>query len=171
MSDVAIDQAYQFEYGPRYESRLIVTESLQTASSLIHRIRAGESFIDLAITDSIDASRSQGGYLGAISVVDPTYPKVIRTTIADMNPGEVSDPIALDRGFALLKLDRIIEPQAQDIDEVKPLLVNKVKQRIERMLMARLARSMLSEADIIVLDPVLDASWEDHRQALLRANQ
>ena len=171
VSPAAIDQAYRYEYGRRYEARLIVAESLQAAVNLARRARAGESFIDLAIEHSVDSSRAQGGYLGAVSPVDSTYPKAIRDTLAGLEVGEVSDPVSLDSGFALLQLQRVVEPQAVEFETVRPELTQRVKRRVERMLMERLARTLLSEADVIVLDPTLGASWADHQRAIDRAGQ
>ena len=164
ISDAAIDQAYWFEYGPRYEARLIVTDSFQEAAGLVRRARQGESFIDLAIAHSKDLSRAQGGLIGPISPVDPTYPQVVRTTLQLLVPGEVADPVALEEGFAVLRLERKIEGQDVELDDVKDVLARRVRRRVERMLMQRLARTMLGEADVIVLDPGLHNSWKRHHK-------
>jgi len=171
ISNAAIDQAYQFEYGPRYEARLIVAESLQEAADMVHRARQGESFIDLAIAHSTDLSRAQGGLIGPISPVDSTYPQAVRTTLLSLEPGEVADPVALDAGFAVLRLERKIQGQDVVLDDVKDALAQRVRRRVERMLMQRLARTMLGEADVIVLDPRLHATWQRHHKALLEGTR
>ena len=167
ISDAAINQAYQLEYGSRYEARLIVTDSLQAAAGLVQRARQGESFIDLAIAHSTDPSRAQGGLIGPINPADPTYPKAVRTTLQSLEPGQVADPVALDEGFAVLRLERKLEGQAVEFETVKDALAQRVRRRVERMLMQRLARTLLREADVIVLDSELHAGWQRRSRLLL----
>jgi len=167
ISDAAIDQAYQYEHGPRYEARLITTESYIQAASLVRRVQAGESFVDLAVAHSTDSSRVQGGMLGPISVVDPTYPKAIRATLAALQPGDISDPIALEEGFSILRLERIVPGDGVALELVKEALENQVRRRVERMLMQRLVRTMLDDVDLTVMDPHLDKSWQLHRRLIL----
>ncbi len=167
VSDAAVDQAYQLEHGPRYEARLIVTGSLVNATELVRRARAGESFIDLAIAHSSDASRAQGGLIGSVSLVDPTLPKAVRVALGALEPGQVSDPVALERGFAVLRLERKVEGTGVDPDQVKAKLTEKVRRRVEWVLMQRRARTMLSEADVVVLDPLLHTDWQRRRGKLL----
>lgn len=167
ISDMAIDQAYRFEYGPRYEARLIVAGSLQEAADLVRRARGGESFVDLVVAHSQDASRAQGGLIGPISPVDATYPQAVRAALQSLQPGEVADPVALDDGFAVLRLERKIDGPDVALEDVRDELALRVRRRVERMLMQRLARAMLAEADVIVLDPALHESWKHHSRALL----
>lgn len=167
VSDAALDQAYQLEYGPRYEARLIVTESLQEAGRLVHRASEGESFSDLAVQHSVDASRAQGGLISPVSPADPTYPKSIRTALAGLKPGQVADPIALERGFAVVRLERVITPKSPPpFDAVKPVLGRRVRRQVEQVYMQQLARTLMAEADVVVLDPVLNSSWDRHRKQL-----
>jgi len=170
VSDAAIDQAYQLEFGPRFETRLIVTQSLSQAGELLARARSGEPFIDLAVNHSIDASRARGGLLAPVSPADPTFPAAIRQSITELKPGQISDPIALDQGFALIRLEKKIDGQPIQFDDVKDTLATHVRLRIERMLMQRLAKTVLDQADVIVLNPILKQSWDQHQQRLNQGN-
>lgn len=166
LSEAAVRQAYELEHGRRYESRLIVVPSLAVAADLARRVRSGESFIDLAIAHSTDRSRVQGGMLGPISPVDPTYPQAIRTTLAGLEEGQVSDPVVLDDGFALLRLERILEGDGIEFERVEAGLRDRVRRRVEQMLMQQRAGAMLSEADVIILEPRLQEAWRLHRAQL-----
>lgn len=167
VSDAAVDQAYQLRYGPRVEARLIVTDSFQRAADLVHRAREGESFIDLAIAHSTDSSRAQGGLISPFSLADPSMPKAVRTALSALDPGEVSDTVALDDGFAVLRLERVTEPLPVAMEDVRDELTQAVRLRVEQMLMQRQVRAMLSEVDLVILDPILDSSWRrHHRQSL-----
>lgn len=167
VSDATVREAYELRYGPRYEARLIVTADVATAGQVIQRARAGESFIDLAIAHSTDVSRAQGGLLAPISPVDPTYPASIRSALTQLQPGEVSEPITIENGLAVLKLERKIDGGAVQFDDVKEALSRKVRRQVERMHMQRLARTLLERADVLILDPGLDQSWKDQKDRML----
>lgn len=171
VSEAAVAQEYELAHGPRYETRLIVVGSLPVAAGLVKRARAGESFTDLAIASSTDVSASQGGLLGAISLADPSFPEAVRQTLRAMVPGQVSDPVALDAGFAVLRLERKIDGSGVELEPVRGELSQRVRRRVERMLMQRLARAMLSESDLVVLDPLLQVSWQRQREQALQGQR
>lgn len=171
VSRAAVEQAHQLEHGPRYEARLIVTDSLVQAADVVRDARAGKSFSDLAIAHSTDPSRAQGGLIGPVSPVDPTFPKAVRTTLASLEPGQASDPVALDDGFAVLRLERIVHGDDIEMERVKEVLQIRVRRQVERMLMRRLVRAMISEADVTILDPLLAASWRQHHRQILEDPQ
>lgn len=160
VAEAAIQEAYQLEYGPKWVARVIFCDSLTLAADLARRARAGESFSDLAVTHSTDPSAPQGGLLPPISPADATYPVVVREVVAQLQPRQISDPIILENGYAVLKLQRKIPGQSIQLEEVHERLVQKVRQQVESMLMQRMARTLMAEADVIVLDPTLKKSWD-----------
>lgn len=163
-----IKDAFDFRYGPRYQARLIVTTTMPEATEVIRRAKAGESFSDLAVELSTDSSRAQGGLLSPISPADPTYPAGVRATLAQIAPGQVSDPIALDKGFGILRMERKIEGPNVKFDDVKEELAARVQRDIERIAMQQLARTILAESQVVVLDPALQKSFV---QQTRRVNQ
>jgi parvulin-like peptidyl-prolyl isomerase len=165
VTDLALRQAFDEAYGPLYVTRLITASSMEKAGEVLRRVRAGESFIDLAVELSTDSSSKQGGLLPAISTADPTYPQALRSLLPKLKPGQVSDPIVLESNFAILRLERIIEPVPVKFDEVKQELTDRVRRRIEQALMQRQARQLLSQAEVLVLDPALAEVWKQQREA------
>jgi parvulin-like peptidyl-prolyl isomerase len=168
LTDAAIHQAYDYEYGPKYEVRLIVIETLPEASTVVRRARADESFVDLAIHFSTDASKAQGGLLSPLSLEDPTYPVAIRKAISGLTAGGVSDPIALEKGYAVVRLERKIDAQSVKYDDVRESLTRMVRRQVERTLMQRLARELFTQVDLTILDPALQKSWDQQKKLLLR---
>jgi foldase protein PrsA len=168
LTDATLHQAFDYEYGPKFEVRLIVVDALQEASAVVRRARAGESFVDLAIHFSTDASKAQGGLLSPLSLEDPTYPVAIRKALAAMPAGAVSDPIALEKGYAVVRLERKIDAQSVKYDDVKENLTQRVRRQVERTLMQRLARELFTQADLTILDPALQKSWDQQKKLLLR---
>ncbi len=169
VSEGALRQAYDLIHGPRFEARLIVTPTPGQASQLARQARSGASFADLAIAHSTDPSRAQGGLLPAISPVDATFPSGVRQALATLKPGEISDPVALEDGYAVLQLVRILPGGAVSFDDVKQDLTQRVRTQGQRMHMQRLARQILGQAKVTITDPALQASFSRQKQRLLAA--
>ena len=194
VSDAAVRQAFELQYGRRYEARLIVVNNVTLATRIVRMARgqakangadnrpvpgggaakpakapAGpQTFIDLVLEYSTDDSRAQGGLLPSISPVDPTWPDGVRKAVVTLEPGQVSDPIAIDNGFAILRLERTIKPQPVPFDDVKQELTIRVHRNVERTFMQSLARTLLREADVVVVHPALRDSWQAHRDAMFK---
>jgi len=162
-----VRKAYDYQYGPRYQARLIVVASLDQASNIVQRARGGDSFIQLVDQYSTDASRHQEGLLSPIRPSDTTWPVAIRSTIVQMAPNQISDPILLDHGFGVLKLEEHLEAQKVSFEDVKERLAQRARLGIERMHMQRLARELLREADLTITDSALSKSWAEHKALIL----
>ena len=153
-------------HGPRYQVRIIVTNTVTDAQRLARQVAEGASFIDLAIAHSIDGSRAQGGLIDPISPADPTWPKALRDVVVGLEPGQVSNPIALDRGFAIAQLQRVVPGSDAIFEQVQPELERMVRLDMEGQAIRRLIRTIVDEADLLILDPALDWSWQNQRREL-----
>jgi len=152
-------RAYQLQHGERYRVRIIVTDSIQQATALQVRVREGEPFGELAALHSADPSAAQGGLLSPISPADLTYPKALRDALGGLAPGEVSDLIAADQRFIIMKLEESLPADSIAFEAVREELERSVRLDAEGQLMRRAARAMLAEATVVVLDPALNKSW------------
>lgn len=164
VSDQAIQQAYQQRYGPRYEVRLIVVPSFREAGKAVEQARGGDEFRTLVRLYSVDPSRSQGGLLEPISPEDATYPAAVRAAMVKLEPGQVSDPIALEEGFAVIRLERKLASQPVAIEQVREELRALVRVQMEQVMMRRLARQLLDQAQVMALNPTLARSWKQQRE-------
>lgn len=167
--DALVRKAYNFQFGPRYHVRLILVEALAEASKLKRRVAEGESFIDLAVEHSIDRSRAQGGLLDPIRPSDTSYPQVLRKVLGRMSLGQVSDPILLDRGFAVVKLERLEQAKGTPFEAVEERLRREARLSVEQLHMERTAREIVQEMSghLIVLDSGLSKSWRIRRAEML----
>ena len=158
----AVGQAYQLQYGPQYEVRIIVTATLRELGAVAKEAQAGVPIHELAVRHSTDASKTQGGLLSPFSLVDATYPAAIRTAVATLRVGSVSQPIAIENGFALIKLERKIDARNVNFDDVKEKLTVLVRRRVENLLMRQRERAMLDDANarLTILNPALKKSWD-----------
>ncbi len=162
MTDAALDQAREFRHGPRYRARLIVAATAAEATEALRRIDGGENFSVVAAEVSVDASAARGGVLEAISPADASYPSAVRSALRSMKEGEHSPPIAVESGFAILRLDEIVPASsAGGVNEAA--LERDVRTAQERVLMTRLARRLLDSARITILDRSLDEAWRVRR--------
>jgi parvulin-like peptidyl-prolyl isomerase len=166
VGDEQLQHAFFLRYGARYETRLIVVKTLREATSVVGALKKGESFIDLATERSTDISRNQGGLLPPISPADQNYPQAVRAAVVKLKPGQISDPIALENGFAVLRLERKKEARNVQFDDVKEELRPLVRRRTERVHMQQLARELLTASDLVVLDRGLRGSWDQYRKTM-----
>ena len=168
VTDQAVQQAYRLQHGPSARGRLIVAESLRAAQQLRERILVGgEPFGEVAALASTDVSAAQGGLLSPIRPEDTSYPSAMRQAIELLEVGDVSQPVAIDGGFALIKLEENLSGSGVEFNEVRAELEQAVRGRAERVLMQQLARELISGAELVVLDPTLKALWDAQREVLL----
>lgn len=167
----AVQQAFRLAYGRSVRVRLIVAPSLAAATALRTRAAApgvtDADFARLAAEESTDASAAQGGLLSPLRPDDNSYPAAILDAADRLAVDEVSPPIAVGGGFALLRCLERLPAQDVELDDVRPQLEADVRRRAERVLMQQAARELVSGAKVVVLDPVLKTGWERERAGLL----
>lgn len=181
----AVRHEYRLRHGERYRVRVLVVHSFDEASRLRRQaLENPGAFSDLAATHSTDISADRGGLLSPISPADTSYPESLREVLPRLaervEQGEqghegregraadrISDVIAVEGQFAVVKLEEKIEPEPVEFADVREGLVVEVRRRLERGHMRQLAREMLAEADVTVLDPALGRSWRQQRGLLL----
>lgn len=186
VTDDDIARAYAIKYGPRVQARLILVRSMDLAVRTLERVRpraAGaqaEAFGEVASEVSIDPSSQAGGRLAPVSVADPTYPEAVRRAFETLQPGEISDVLAVtwggrsggapgsasesnpEQGFAIVMVERRIEnTSAPSLGNVRDVLAREVRVVRERAAMDRLARDLTAAGarSTTVFDRSLDWSW------------
>jgi foldase protein PrsA len=162
-------QGYELRHGPSFEARLIVTPTLREAQAALEELGKGAAFVDVVLRHSTDVSRRQGGLLPPVSPADESFPSAVRRALSNLSAGAVSDPVAIEGGFAILKLERVIPGDGRSIEAVREELEREVRLQNERIEMQRLARELLRAADVVVLDRGLKAGWEAARERALEA--
>ncbi len=164
VTEESLRRMHEIVHGPRRQARLIVVASLADAEASLRRLESGEPFIDVAIDLSTDESAARGGLLEPISRADPTYPDALRQALWDLGPGEVTPPILLEEGYALLTLAREVEGDGTDLEEARAELTRLVRLDQERILMDRLARQLMAPAAVTIFDKSLQDGWDRQRR-------
>lgn len=158
-----IDLAMDVRYGPKRRVRLITVASAPEAQAALTQIERGRPFGEVAARLSTDASAERGGDIEPFSVRDPSYPAAFREAAAALEPGEVSGPVALPSGFAIIKLEAVLPAQDVELATVRPLVLEDARAEQERILMTRLARRLIDEANLTIVDPALQRAWNRRR--------
>lgn len=146
---------YNIEHGEQRDGRLITLAALDDAQEALAAIKAGMTFAEAAARFSTDASAERGGLIEPISPVDTAYPDSIRSALASLKPGQISPPVAIDSGYAILLLQRVTPPDGALLEEVRPELARRVRLRQTRLKMSQLADTIARRANVTVLDPSL----------------
>ncbi|MFI4897187.1 MAG: peptidylprolyl isomerase [Phycisphaerales bacterium JB059] len=160
-----VELAERVRHGARKGARILVTPTEREAAALRREILGApgdrlEAFIARAATRSIDASGARGGDIGAVSPVDPAFPDSLRRALDALAPGQVSNVIAIDGGFAVLMVERDIPAEAVSASQ-RARIERELRLRKQRLAMDRLADQLLDRSSVSVLDPSLAWSWEN----------
>ena len=163
ITDAEIRTAYDIAHGPRIEARLIVVPSLPEASAIRDRVATAPNpavaFATEAVERSIDPSGVRGGLVDPISTADPRWPGSIRQRAGTLGVAEVSEPLAIDGGFALLFKAGATPADGVPYGSVAPDLERRLRLARERVAMESLAERLLADARFEILDPALAWSW------------
>lgn len=158
VTTAGIEQAYQLAHGPRYRARVIVAPTLDQAAQL-RSLADEQPFTQLAFDHSTDASAPAGGLLPPVSPADESFPRAVRQALGSLQVGQVSEPIAVDDGFAILLLEATIPADGVPLEAVRDELAERVRLRSERLLMDELARELIDRAEVVILDADLSRVW------------
>ncbi|MGR8979890.1 MAG: peptidylprolyl isomerase [Gammaproteobacteria bacterium] len=79
-----------------------IQNAQKRAEQTVDKLRAGEDFAHIAMTDSDDANALKGGDLGWRSIGD--IPTLFVDTVKRMSIGSISDPIRSPSGFHIIKM-------------------------------------------------------------------
>ena len=102
----------------------VAEEGRVVAETVVARLRGGEDFATVAEEVSESPSRSNGGLIGPLLVVD--YSETIQQLIASLSVGEVADPIRTPQGFQVVMLEARTDDVAQPFDEVRDQISSNV---------------------------------------------
>ncbi|MEO1203911.1 MAG: SurA N-terminal domain-containing protein [Pseudomonadota bacterium] len=128
------------------------------ASDILARIRAGESFEDLAAELSADSlTATQGGDFGPLT--RDQYQVELASEIFSMAEGDLAGPVQSEFGFHVLRLDEILEPGPLPLEEVRSELLAELREDEADVRYRELERS-LSDAlfDLTDMQAIADAT-------------
>ena len=92
-------------------------EGRVVAQTVAARLRDGEDFATVAEEVSESPSRSNGGLIGPLLLVD--YSETIQELIVSLSVDEVADPVRTPQGYQVVMLEARTDDVAQPFDEVR----------------------------------------------------
>lgn len=167
VNDGLLRQAFAIRYGPKVAARILIVGSQSDAEAIRKRLldSAGEkgvspvAFGELAAARSLDPSGARGGLMEAFSPEDTTIPVAVRNAVKAAAPGALSGVISLEGGHALVLVTGSVPASDVAFDAVRDGLEKSVRLRQERLLMDALARRLIAEPGVTVMDRSLGWSW------------
>jgi peptidyl-prolyl cis-trans isomerase D len=111
------------------------------AEEILTRVRAGESFAELARQYSKDGGTSNdGGNLGALTRTQ--LPDALGSAIFSMQEGEITGPVKGDFGFHIVQLNRILESGPLPFEQVRASLLTELQEQQAEGLFLELERKL-----------------------------
>jgi len=99
---------------PAAETRRIVQTKVAAVEAAL---AAGRDFADVAREFSEDPNASRGGRIGTVRPGD-LFDRVLDQTVAQLDAGEVSQPVVSSRGVHILKVDRVEPDGARVLSQI-----------------------------------------------------
>ncbi|MFD2115447.1 peptidylprolyl isomerase [Paenibacillus yanchengensis] len=125
--------------------RWIVTETKQKSDQLLLELEQGADFAQLARQYSVDPfTANDGGDMGKIAVDDPFYDKKLLARTDGMQPGQITGPIEIDQGHAIVQLlgkevteSLSLEKQREEAHKQLALMAAMSQQQVEDELLKK----------------------------------
>jgi foldase protein PrsA len=137
----------QFNVPTAYHLSQIIVKTKEEAIKALKEIAQGSSFSALAMERSIEEfSANEGGDIGYISEEDEQYPSDYIKNAKAMKVGAYSDPIKVEQGYAILKLEGKVNGKDYSYQEVKTQIRRQMA--LEQMKTPTSARTFWDEAKV-----------------------
>lgn len=162
VSEGEILLAHRIRHGERRVVRVIVMPTQSGADAARDRVVAGafdgglvRAFADEARHASTHPSAAGGGWIGAVSVLDPAYPEALRSVIVETGDGTITGLVSMGArwGFAMVERTIAADGPAEPTDADGRAIEHEIRRRKERLAMERLASRLVRDADTVVVDP------------------
>jgi peptidyl-prolyl cis-trans isomerase SurA len=135
---------------PQLASEMEQADVLQRAKTLHKRLRAGESFAELAKTFSGAASAAKGGELGVFEINLLT--QKIQSAVQDLSAGQFTEVVETEQGYQIFYVEDLISTGGKTLDEARQEIQEKLyAEDVDRKYKAWLKR-MRERAHVQILE-------------------
>jgi peptidyl-prolyl cis-trans isomerase C len=111
-----------------YKARHILVEKEGEAKDIIDKLKKGEKFEDLAKASKDPGSRERGGDLGWANKA--SYVPAFAEAMAKLEKGKYTEaPVHSNFGWHVIQLDDVRDLKAPSLDEVKPQIIQRLRQQ------------------------------------------
>ncbi|WP_083705754.1 peptidylprolyl isomerase [Paenibacillus sp. FSL H8-0259] len=123
IDDYLAQNAERFTPRKQMQLSMIKQATYNGANQVMDRLEQGEDFAGLAREVSTDEeSRQHGGNIGTVEENDPFWPEELLKTAAGLEAGDIAGPLQVEGGYAVIRLEKLIDPGKPDQDELRGLI-------------------------------------------------
>lgn len=123
IDDYLAQNAERFTPRKQMQLSMIKMPTYDGADQVMDRLEQGEDFAELARELSIDEeSRQHGGNIGTVEENDPFWPEDLLNTAAQLEDGDIAGPLQIEDGYAVIRLEKLIDPGKPDQEELRQLI-------------------------------------------------
>jgi len=160
VTEQQVRRLHEVRYGPKRQARVMMLPDLSMAQQAIERVKEGRSFADVAVEWSTDQSAARGGLLEPISRSDGRYPAALREELWSLSVGEISAPVLLDNGYAVLQVVRTLSAEDVELEAVRSELEQAARLNQQRIVMDELVERILGDVSVTIFDESLRDAWK-----------
>ncbi|MDI6750726.1 MAG: peptidylprolyl isomerase [Rhodocyclaceae bacterium] len=111
-----------------YKARHILVDKEEEAKDIIAKLKAGQKFEELAKVSKDPGSKDKGGELGWANKA--SYVPAFADAMVKLAKGKFTEtPVQSNFGWHVIQLDDVRELKAPALDEVKPQIVQRLRQQ------------------------------------------
>lgn len=149
-------------YGAKLRTRFILLADATAVREAVEALNSGADFADVARRLSSDAlTAPNGGALPPFSADEEVLPPAVREAAFLLRDGEVSSAIRIDNQFYIIKVEGRDAPQNVKYEDVREVLIARIKDRVLPRRMSELAAELFKKAKIRVIDARLKRQYDE----------
>lgn len=161
------DETLREEFARTYGEKVVVRHIQLTArdarklQDALQALATGEDFAAVArrLSENPETA-SRGGEMAPFAFNDASIPAALRQAAFELQPGEISHPVAAGNFRHILKLERRIPPDNVRFEDVRPQVLESVRDRATRRAMEQLMTRLFAEANVRVTDTSLREAYQ-----------
>jgi parvulin-like peptidyl-prolyl isomerase len=132
----------------RVRAKEIVVATEEEARRAYERVTTGgEAFEEVAVEVSISRTARYGGIIGTFT--RDRFPEIGEVAFL-MNPGEISEPFATDRGYVIVKVVRFEDESYVPLEQVKRKIEKILSEQKEKLVREDYRKQLLKKYDVYV---------------------
>lgn len=150
------------QYGPRVRVQVVKVPALSEAPRLKEQLIAqGTAQSLMAQAPPAESPPLEAEPLAPFSVEDEDIPAIIRQTAFTLQPGQVSDVLRIENGYALLRVEeRMAGQEGINFDAVRSDLEARIQERSTQRAMASMYERLFRESQLKIHDSTLKEVFE-----------
>jgi parvulin-like peptidyl-prolyl isomerase len=166
VTDDMVEKEFGVEYGETAIIRIIQCANLQEIGEAQRRLKKGDDFAEVAKELSRDPRTAPlGGEFPQLSRQTLGIPDSFKQLAFSLDPGHVSEPLAVAGNYYLIKMEQKFPPKAVKFENVKDALRRSMYDRLAENLMKQLNGRMGERAaeKLQITDPILLQQFNQYK--------